>query len=225
MKRPLFLAITSSLLASAAWAQTTVTYQFNVDQELQLATITGSDPDISASNINNTSVVGVGGYETGTSDWGITGSTPDADGTNYFYVRAPALAGSDPSPSNDYISFTITANSGAFNVTGASLQARSSGTFNFALRSDADSFTADLLAGNTGLNTFSNFENLTIGGLTNQTSTEFRLFMWGTGGVSDVNRIDNLSLTTTAVPEPSMFGLLAVVFGLAGFARRRNRQK
>ena len=52
--------------------------------------------------INNSSVVGISNYETGGDDWGVTGSSPDFNGTNYLYVRAPALGGTDPGPSDDY---------------------------------------------------------------------------------------------------------------------------
>jgi hypothetical protein len=196
----------------------TVTYEFDLDQETQNATITGSDVDISASTFT---VAGAGAYN---GDWGYTNSAPtDSDsGANYLFIRGGAVTSS--LDTSDYVSFTVTANTGSFDITGASLFARTGGSgqeTNFALRSDVDSFTTDLFTGSsTATSSFDSFSTSTITGITGETSVEFRLYVWGSTENSDTHRYDDISVTV--VPEPSTLALigLAGVAALVGFRRK-----
>ncbi|HKK17250.1 MAG TPA: PEP-CTERM sorting domain-containing protein, partial [Opitutales bacterium] len=191
----------------------------------QNATITGTDVDVSASLFT---LAGTGGYDVSGNGWGITG-TSDSDasntdsGANYLFIRGGALTTSFDA--SNYINFTITADTGSFNVTGASLFAKTGGsgqTTNFALRSDVDSFSADLLTGSRTGDVFQSFSTSTIAGITNQTSVEFRLYVWGASATSDTHRYDDISLTLAAVPEPSAFALLSGLMALGWIAVRRR---
>lgn len=201
MKNYIRFLMLTMLSASAFVQSATVTFNFNGNLA---PTITGTDVDVSSTNISL--------EVTDSSKTGFTTSTPQADGTEYAFLRANSIVG--PSD-DDYLGFTVNANTGSFTLSGASFQARTDKEFNFALRSDVDSFSSDLFTGGTTSNTWNTFTNTSITGVSNQTSTDFRLYVWdndsATSG-SDVHRIDNLTLTV--IPEPSTMAL----FGLAGVA-------
>jgi hypothetical protein len=216
---PLLLStITLSIVFNVATADTIITYEFNVDQELQVPTYTPvipTDPDVESTDINNTSIVGTGGYDQN-NGWGIS--------TDHLFVRAGALTSSfqlTPGSFDDYISFTVSTDTGTFDLTGASLDARTSSSFHFTLRSAVDDYATDLFSGSTSSNTYTSFGDTSISGVTGQTTTEFRLFMRGSGSGGDVHRIDNLSLTV--VPEPSTLALIGLA-GVAGFFVLRRRR-
>jgi len=223
MRMKKIMIMTAAILAFGLASADTMTYEFGPDQETQNATITGTDVDISASLLT---LAGTGGYDVSGDGWGITGSTPaDSDsGANYLFIRGGAVTTS--LNTNDYINFTVTADSGTFDVTGASLFARTGGTSqetNFELRSDVDGYTANLFSGSkTGDDTFKSFSTSSISGITGQTEVEFRLYVWGSNSSSDTHRYDDISLTV--VPEPATLGMVATA-GLAMLLLRRRMTK
>jgi hypothetical protein len=203
---------TALMIIGPANAATTVTYNFDLDQETQNATILGSDVDISASSLT---FVGYGAYSAADSGtWWIENTNP-VDATNYLRIA------SSVADTGDYIEFSISANTAGFTLTGASLQHRMErnfdGNLNANLRSSLDGYTADLISASNNRDTWGTTSNTSITGVADQTSTTFRLYV-------DVSKrsayFDNLTLTLepSAIPEPSsallLFGGVSALFGL-----------
>lgn len=221
MKKHL-LSISALVLAASASYGQIIVYNFNTSDSTPDSTITGIGADVAATSITAVDLGPFGGNP----GWGITSSSPTVDGS-YAFVRGTSVLGTtDPGTANvDYFGFTISANTGTFNVTGASVDARGTGNdFSFALRSSADGYASDLLTGSTTSSTFVNFENTAISGISNQTSTDFRFYMWVNGGADTTPlRFDNLSVTVAPIPEPSSFALLAGALGGIALLRRKRR--
>lgn len=225
----ILLTYAIALSANFAVAQTIVTHVFDVDQSgstapTQTPTITGSGPAVSSTDVT---LVGFGDYNSG---WGITNTNPRADGTNYLFVQGSSVGNSMPATDMDYVGFTVSSsNGGTFNVTGASVQARTSNgapdEVFFALRSSADNYATDLFTGSTNSKNFVTFEETNIISVTEQTSTEFRFYVWD--NVNNANsplRFDNLSVTveSMSIPEPSNFALICGILCAHTLTRRRR---
>ena len=215
------------LSANFAVAQTIVTHVFDVDQggstaPTQTPTITGSGPAVSSTDLT---FVGFGDYNAGL---GITNSNPKADGSNYLFVKGASVGTSMPATNTDYVGFTVSSsNGGTFNVTGASVQARTTGgapaEVFFALRSSADNYATDLFTGSTQSTDFVTFAETNIASVTEQTSTEFRFYVWDNKANSTSPlRFDNLSVTLEAIPEPSNFALIYGILSAHILIRRRS---
>ncbi len=137
---------------------------------------------------------------------------------------------------NAFISFTVTANSGFFNLSGSTLSfhtsSQSSKSGCWALRSSLDGFAAAL--GGDGLieagaGTAWNQESVTLGSaFNNQSAVTFRLYGWNTnGGSSEVPLYaDNITLngpTPVAESVSVVLGLFAGSFMGALAIRRLAR--
>jgi len=195
----------------AASADVVVTYNFNVSNATQNASISGTTPpDVSSTTLSPDA----GTFAT---DWNIEDNNPTGDASNYLWV--------DASLGNlNYFEFTVTANSGAFNVTAASIDMRHHKNFDgaatFALRSNLDDYASDLLSGSNNRIDWVNYSGA-ISGVENQTSTTFRLYV---GSSKDRQpAYDNLGLTLTpgVIPEPATLGMVASAGVLLMLLRRR----
>lgn len=143
---------------------------------------------------------------------------------------------------NDYITFNVEASSGfTMTLTNLSFVAgradEAKSATDWAVMSSVDGFTdgdevgtllvtgaqqaGDLQSFNFDL-TGTGYENIAAG-----TNVEFRIYMWGASGAKSSSRvqIDNVLLqgTTSVVPEPGTFALLAGLTGLTSAMLRRCR--
>ncbi len=132
--------------------------------------------------------------------------------------------------SNDYFSFTITADSGyTLDLTNVNMRVSRSntGASNLTLRSSADGFASDL-----GAWTFTGTPNLSATiNITGETSVEFRLYGYGASAAGGTTRIADganfgatgidLAVFGTVVPEPGTLMLMAGGFGILAAVRRR----
>jgi hypothetical protein len=219
-KRIVLTLATALMISGPVNAATTVTYNFNADQATQNATISGTDPDISASSLT---FVGLGSFDSGdTNDWWIENTTPTGDTSNYLRVASAVADGVlGDKDAGDYIEFSVSANTLGFSLTGASFEGRMErnfdGNFTYSLRSSIDDYSSDLFSGSHNGNSWVTRSNTSIAGVSDQTSTTFRLYM-------DITKrtgyLDNLELTfePSAIPEPSsallLFGGIAALFAL-----------
>jgi hypothetical protein len=73
----------------------------------------------------------------------------------------------------------------------------------------------------TGLATNANFTNIAIPGFSGNDSYGFALTA-RTGGATQTTTIDNLSIVTSAIPEPSSFGILGLAAAGLMFGHRRR---
>ncbi len=140
---------------------------------------------------------------------------------------------SDAVASNDFYSVTITAVPGyVLDITNFSIRLSRSnqGPTNFAVRSSADGFTADLDLWTSG-GTHNRIVDVNISG---QSSVEFRLYGFGAPAAGGVLRVaDGGSFgaagidvaifgSVTVVPEPGTLALFLSGLGMAAYTRRRR---
>ena len=157
---------------------------------------------------------------------GYTGASGTGNIGNAYRIGALDTGASG----SGFIEFTLTPSAGfTLSLTDLDFGARSTGTgpLAYSLRSSADSYVANITTGtivansNWSLrnNTFTAFNSTVPGG-----AVTFRLFGHGGAGnpsASTANgRFDDISLTVTAVPEPST-ALLGALGMLALLRRRR----
>lgn len=182
--------------------------------------------------LGSTVAAAANGGRFGGSGWFDTGMT----------VAGSTLA--EAITANSFIEFTLTPNVG-FQYTATSFSfywdRSNTGPSSVALRSSADSFGSNLgsVTGLTSGGTFS-LNTITIGSLTNvSTATTFRLYGFGataTGGTAgfdtqaspvDLTLAPNVSLngTTSVIPEPSTYALLALGLGALVLLRRKSAKK
>lgn len=215
--KKIFAAMTVGLLAGASLADILVSYNTygNTGNE------TAEPPVFTAANLAAT-------------DLSLTGITPANNG-NRFGGTSWAV-GNTLTITNDYISLTITPDSGyTFSISDIvySIDRSSTGPTNFTWRSSADGFASDLFTPvtrtTTGVFTSSN----TVSGLTDIGSAfELRLYGYnagastGTGGIDTGTDSPNLIIsgTVTVVPEPAAVSMLLLgLLGARGVMHRRTK--
>jgi hypothetical protein len=153
-----------------------------------------------------------------------------ASGTNN--VVAAAQPGAFNVTTSTYFEFTLTPSSGfAINATGLQLGSRAtaSGPTTITLRSSVDGFVADLTVltqtadGVWRLLTAPSFS------VTGDAGTPVTFRIYGSGGTSATAgnwRLDDITLSATAIPEPGTYMLIGIgVLMCAQQFRRRNRTK
>jgi hypothetical protein len=136
-----------------------------------------------------------------------------ASGTNN--IQAGAVAGALNPASSTYFEFTLSPNAGfAINATGLQLGSRatSTGPTTITLRSSIDGFVADLAIVSQAAD--STWRLLTLPGfnITGDTGVPVTFRIYGSGGTSASAgnwRVDDITLTATAIPEPGTYMLLA----------------
>lgn len=236
-KKSLFCTSTVALLAvsAASHAAVTVTYDFDNSANRALAAETGADAGSIAANdfgFFSTSEEGSSGDDSGISSSGNAFIRPDSTGND----TAAALA------DDDYFSFTL-------NVTSSDTFRIDSLTFDFGGNSgsgtNSAAFTSNVLvqssAGGfgTGNPTLTvtpssvfvpDTDSLTlvngdvdVSGLTFDTANPITFqirFHDDTNAVSTVNRVDNVVVNASIVPEPSA-AFLGVIGALCFLLRRR----
>ena len=152
---------------------------------------------------------------------GYTGATGGGN------AAVSAVLGGFNVSTSTYYTFTLTPNAGfSIDTTAFSFGSRStaSGPVLLTLRSSVDGFSTDVAsavaANDSSWSLFSFVIN--VSGHTD-TAVEFRLY--GSGGSATASnwRIDDLSVTATAIPEPATYMLFGV--GLLACAQRFRRSK
>jgi len=192
------LAAVSSQAATLIWNFTDDNATFDVG--------TPVDFTISPLSVGNSLGTVADPVNSTSSSSGYTGSTGTGNIGNAYSTGSLSTA-------RGYIEFTVTPSAGfTFSLSDMDFGARSTSTGpqGYALRSSADSYATDIFSvtvANNSVwtlkdNTFTAFESAVAG-----EAVTFRLFGYnGTGspGNNTINgRIDDISLTITAVPEPS----------------------
>lgn len=197
MKKFITLLAFCLAFASTTWAQL---LQWNTFGNLGTETTEPSvfnDPNVAASNLTPGAGVTPAGNANrfGGSGWFNTGNTVAGA------TLAEAVAG------NDYIEFTVTTIGATFTPTSFVFSWDRSGTGpdEVTLRSSADGFTADLGSISGLIQGISTGNTITISGLTNLSTTTFRLYGYGgtatggTGGFDVASNIVNVQLNGTTV--------------------------
>lgn len=160
---------------------------------------------------------------------GYAGSSGQMNVGNAFRIGSLNTA----SGGSGYFEFTITPEEGyTFTLTNFDFGFRSTSTGPqaFALRSSQDSYATDLFTGSIGNNSSWSFKNNEVD-FTSSTAGQaitFRLYGYGGSGSASsgtINgRMDDLTITVEAIPEPAT----AVLFGIGAMAvifRRRMTRK
>ena len=157
------------------------------------------------------------------------GTYPGASGTGN--IGNAVNIGALNTATSAFYSVTFTPSSG-FSIQLADLDfgTRSTGTGpqGYALRSSVDGFATDVLTGTIANNSNWSFKDNTFGVFTGPlgVAVEFRLYTFGgtgspTSGTIN-SRLDDISISVDAIPEPSAAVALVGGVGLIGLLRRRT---
>jgi len=221
----------SAVLALALPAQAFTLAQWTFENAIPDLTNSITSPSVSATSGTGTAL---GVHASGATDW----STPVGNGSaNSFSSNTWAV--------NDHYEFSFS--TVAYKSLMLSFDQTSSGTgprdFTLAYSTNGASFTnfanyqvlqnsAPAWTGATYAPAYNLTLNLSgVTALDNQTSVFVRLFnassvstSGGTVGTGGTNRIDNFTVTVTAVPEPGTYALLLAGLAVIGFVARRRVQ-
>jgi len=221
----------SAVLALALPAQAFTLAQWTFENAIPDLNNSITSPSVSATSGTGTAL---GVHASGATDW----STPVGNGSaNSFSSNTWAV--------NDYYEFSFS--TVAYKSLMLSFDQTSSGTgprdFTLAYSTNGASFTnfanyqvlqnsAPAWTGATYAPAYNLTLNLSgVTALDNQTSVFVRLFnassvstSGGTVGTGGTNRIDNFTVTVTAVPEPGTYALLLAGLAVIGFVARRRVQ-
>lgn len=212
-------ALAVSLLAFTATSQAAILAEYDFD-------VVSGDANLSATTVETGVTAGDAASGTGFSIFTTGLSTLFTSGG----VGLNGGTGASPSPFDldEYFTVSLSAANGGetinidtidFDIGRANNGARS-----WSVRSDVDSFGADLASGTI---------STTLGGITqialgashdNLTSVEFRVYLFGresTSNSSSATQIDNLEFNGAVIPEPASSMLL---LGGAGFLLLRRRR-
>jgi len=219
------------VLALALPAQAFTLAQWTFENAIPDLNNSITSPSVSATSGTGTAL---GVHASGATDW----STPVGNGSaNSFSSNTWAV--------NDYYEFSFS--TVAYKSLMLSFDQTSSGTgprdFTLAYSTNGASFTnfanyqvlqnsAPAWTGATYAPAYNLTLNLSgVTALDNQTSVFVRLFnassvstSGGTVGTGGTNRIDNFTVTVTAVPEPGTYALLLAGLAVIGFVARRRVQ-
>jgi len=221
----------SAVLALALPAQAFTLAQWTFENAIPDLTNSITSPSVSATSGTGTAL---GVHASGATDW----TTPVGNGSaNSFSSNTWAV--------NDHYEFSFS--TVAYKSLMLSFDQTSSGTgprdFTLAYSTNGASFTnfanyqvlqnsAPAWTGATYAPAYNLTLNLSgVTALDNQTSVFVRLFnassvstSGGTVGTGGTNRIDNFTVTVTAVPEPGTYALLLAGLAVIGFVARRRVQ-
>lgn len=149
---------------------------------------------------------------------GIASAPSTATGTNTFISTNFQTSGGTLA-TNRYVEFTVSATAGyQLTLTGFSFKDQISGTgpSGFALRSNKDSYAANIFSGSTNGTITDPAHTTTLTGYTNVTgSTTFRLYAYGASSASGTWRVDDVTVlgfinatgpTLVATPTTLAFG-------------------
>ena len=125
--------------------------------------------------------------------------------------------------------FTLTPNSGyQLSITSITFgyRATSTGPIAYAVRSNADSYAANLASGaitNDAAWSSSGAQSITLSGLS--TTTTLRIYGSGASAGGGTFRVDDVTIagSVAAIPEPSTYALILGAVALAGVMFRRHR--
>lgn len=220
IKAAITLLALSTLGLANAQAQLLVDFDLNgyTNQNPYTTPISTSAYGSTDANIGNSSILFGAGATAATA--ANTGGRQLAAGFDGVDVAAAIT-------NQDYLSFNIDATSGfQFTVTGIDFENRGnngSNDFSAAVRSSVDSFASNLATFTIEQDTLKT-DNLSISGVTDQTSVEFRIYVWGASAAGDDFQFRDLDIagTTSVIPEPSTAGLLCAAMGLVLLVRRRR---
>lgn len=195
---PIILCL--ALLATGAVRAHADTLLFDGFEDLDTGAPQVLSPDLSYAPLSSSSgftfnnLNGNPGYANNSGGWDSASLNTD----NYLTFTLTASA----AVNWDQVSVDIAANPNAANP-------GDTGPLHFALRSSADNFGSNLLSSDvtTSYQTLSYNAPTALG---NGDSIEYRLYFWGATDSSDQSLVDNLTVTSASVPEPSA-GLLGVV--------------
>lgn len=191
-------------------------------------TSTDADTDSVATDLSFSGFVSTSGF-----------SSSQGNPGNSIFIRSSGTDGSDEAgavSAGDYVSFSVTPNSTPLALDTLSFDlAYTKSTSNpvanatVFLRSGLDGFSgtlgsANIASVNTGGITW-NPEAFDLTGNTISGTTEFRLYIFDSSALSsDIIRIDNVSLTATTIPEPSVYAAgMGLLFGAVTIFYRRRR--
>ena len=221
--KKLALLLCSFAVAAAAQAQSTVVrWNFN-DLDATFDSGTPVNFSIGIMTVGNTTTSSI---DSSSASSGYTG----ASGGGNFATRA--VTGALSISTSTYYTFTLTPATGyQINASNLSVGSRStgSGPTTLSLFSSIDNYTTPLSTANTSNGSTWALASLpfTVTGATDQAVT-FRLY--GSGGAGTIGngnwRIDDLSLTAQAVPEPSTYAMIglgaALLLGIQRFRRKSS---
>lgn len=204
-------------------AQTAITWNFSAGT----AAATGSVANISASAIsagNTASSAAMVVNTTSASDFS------GASGTYNAGVRT-VTAASLSTATSTYFEFTLTPTAGySLTATALAFGTRSAGTgpTSIALYSSADNYlssVASTAVSNNSTWSSVSLSGFTVSGLLNGAVT-FRLYAAPAGTAGTPNwRIDDVTMTASAIPEPSTYAVAGGVVALLAAALRRRRER
>ena len=161
--------------------------------------------------------------------------TPAPGGTSPLYTAGSgggyfaAAAWTGTAPGSNYFEFTLTPNAGyTFSATSMTFgyRATATGPTNFAVRSSADAYAADLISGTiTGDSTWRSAGTLSITLSGINTATTFRILGSGASSSLGTLRVDDVTVngSVTAVPEPSTYAAILGVVVLTSVIIHRRR--
>ena len=215
IKAAITLLALSTLGLANAQAQLLVDFDLNgyTNQYPTYTPISTSTYGSTAANIGNSSIDLGDGAD-------VADATTATDRQVFTGFGAANLA--DAITDDDYISFNVDAQSGfQFTVDEIFIQHRadSGSTFSGVIRSSVDSYATDLATVSFSAGIDVN-DTMSISGVTNQTSVEFRLYAWGDS--TSNFQVRDLDVGGTVIPEPSTAGLLCAAMGLVLLVRRRR---
>jgi hypothetical protein len=160
---------------------------------------------------------------------GTNGTYPGASGTGN--IGNAVNIGALNAATSAFYSVTFTPAAGfSIQLLDLDFGTRSTGTGpqGYALRSNVDGFATDILTGTIANDSLWSFKDNTFGIFTGPlgVAVEFRLYTFGGAGGptmnTENNRLDDISISVDAVPEPSAALALVGGVGLIGLLRRRT---